>query len=101
MAVNNENLAKCATCTMLDDIRDADKQYQFAMTAMQAGDKELADMHRSEAMERLSAVKKWRDKAENGVGTAGKFLEQGGDTMKHYFDEWYTDLNAKVTQFKM
>ena len=42
MAVNNENLAKCATCTMLDDIRDADKQYQYATAAMQAGDKELA-----------------------------------------------------------
>ena len=84
--------------TMLDGLKDASMQYEWAMNAHRAGDKELTALHHSEAMKRLNGVKEWYEKSKSMMGD--KTLDPIGEVLKCYFVDWYHDLNAKVAAMK-
>jgi hypothetical protein len=85
--------------TMLDGLKDASMQYEWAQSAHRAGDKEIAALHHGEAMERLNGVKKWYEKARALMGD--KPLDPIGEVLKNYFVNWYHDLLGKVTAMKV
>ena len=85
--------------TMLDGLKDASMQYEWAMTAHKAGNKELASLHHNEATKRLNGVKEWYDKAKPMMGD--KPMEPITEELKCYFVDWYHDLLGKVTAMKM
>lgn len=85
--------------TMLDGLKDASMQYEWAVNAHRGGDKELAELHHSEAMKRLNGVKEWYGKVESMMGA--KTLDPIGEVLKCYFVDWYHDLNSKVTAMKI
>ena len=85
--------------TMTDGLKDASMQYEWAMTAHKAGNKELAALHHNEAMKRLNGVKEWYDKAKNLIGD--KSMDHVGEVMKNYFVNWYRDLLGKVSSMKI
>lgn len=95
----NDMIMKGMIRTMLDGLKDASMQYEWAMNAHRAGDKELAALHHGEAMKRLNGVKEWYGKAEAMMGA--KALDPIGECLKNYFIDWYHDLNAKVTAMKL
>lgn len=95
----NEMNIKGMVRTMLDGLKDASMQYEWAINAHKAGDKELAALHHAEAGKRLAGVKEWYGKAETMIGS--KNMDPIGEMLKSYFVDWYHDLNAKVTSMKM
>lgn len=84
--------------TMTDGLKDASMQYEWAMAAHKAGNKELASLHHNEAMKRLNGVKEWYDKAKSMMGD--KPMDPVAEELKCYFADWYHDLLAKVTAMK-
>ena len=95
----NEMHMKGLVRTMLDGLKDASMQYEWAMNAHRAGDKELASLHHNEAMKRLNGVKEWYEKAKGMMGD--KMLDPIGEILKCYFVDWYHDLLGKVMAVKM
>lgn len=95
----NEMNIKGMIRTMLDGLKDASMQYEWAQSAHRAGDKELAALHHAEAGKRLSGVKEWYEKGKSIMGD--KQLDPVGEVLKCYFVDWYHDLNAKVTAMKL
>lgn len=85
--------------TMIDGLKDASMQYEWACNAHRSGDKEIAAMHHGEAMKRLNNVKDWYDKTKAIIGE--KPMEPASEVMKAYFVNWYRDLLGKVTAMKM
>lgn len=95
----NEMNVKGLVRTMLDGLKDASMQYEWAMNAHRSGDKELAALHHAEATKRLAGVKEWYGKAQTMMGD--KPLDPVGEVLKCYFVDWYHDLNGKVAAMKM
>ena len=85
--------------TITDGLKDASMQYEWAMTAHKAGNKELAALHHNEAMKRLNGVKEWYEKAKGMMGD--KPMDPVAEELKCYFVDWYHDLLGKVTAMKM
>lgn len=95
----NEMNIKGMIRTMLDGLKDASMQYEWAQSAHRAGDKELAALHHAEAGKRLSGVKEWYEKGKSIMGD--KQLDPVGEMLKCYFVDWYHDLLGKVAAMKL
>jgi secreted Zn-dependent insulinase-like peptidase len=95
----NEMHIKGLVRTMLDGLKDASMQYEWAQSAHRSGDKKLASLHHGEAMKRLNGVKEWYEKSKSMM--VDKQLDPIGDVLKSYFVDWYHDLLTKVTAMKV
>ncbi len=89
-----KNVAK----TIMDGIKDAQMQYNYAVDARDAGDAELAKLHSAEASKRLKGLEEWIAFA------AGKFTEKGdepyAEALLDTYRDWMRDLTGKVANFK-
>lgn len=86
--------------TIIDGIKDAQMQYDYAVAAMDAGEHEIAKLHISEAQKRINGVKEWYDYA---VAKMGKHHE--GDmaymAMEDHYRDWARSLRERIAAFKM
>lgn len=83
-------------CSEMDGIKDAEKHYNYAITAKEEGNKELARMHIEEAMRRLDGVKDWHKRTETMVEWEKNSVTEA---IKEKGKEHYIDLMEKVRNF--
>ena len=84
--------------TIVDLIRDANMQYDYAEEAMEAGEYDLASLHISEAKKRIEGAKEWYDKAKN-MFPSEKHTELEEILVNHY-KHWYRDVKEDIEKFR-
>ncbi len=86
--------------TIIDGIKDAQMQYDYAEEAREAGETELAKLHINEAQKRMSGVKEWYDYA---TAKMGKHHE--GDSaymaLEDHYRDWARNIKERIATFKM
>lgn len=85
--------------TIIDGIKDAQMQYDYACDAKKAGEPELAKLHINEAERRMNGVAEWRKAAESFIGSAHHDDAVFAAMYAHYAD-WAHTLRAKIAEFK-
>jgi hypothetical protein len=84
-----------AARTVTDGLKDAQMQYEYAVSARDHGDHETAVRHISEAHKRLGGVSEWMellDESEDAKTPLCRVL------LNHY-KHWHKDLMEKVEHF--
>lgn len=83
--------------TIMDGLKDAEAQYEYARTANESGKHDLALRHIEEAKKRLAGVKEWYDFGTKMLGDkpesiVGVFME--------LFLQWHRGVVDKLATFK-
>lgn len=94
MAMKHEMLCGAAR-TIMDGLKDAQMQYEWAEKAAEYGDHDIAMRHIAEAKKRLSGTAEWfslLEKSEEAKMPLAKAL------LGHY-KGWHEDLLRKVDHF--
>lgn len=84
--------------TIVDGIKDAQMQYDYAVAAKDDGEQNLAKLHLDEASRRLSGVSDWRKRLEEMTGR--KTENQMEKILWEYYDDWKDKLYRRITEFK-
>lgn len=92
------NLIKGVVKTIVDGLKDANMQYDYAEEAMHEGEYELATLHINEAKKRLDGVKEWYDKAK-AMFPVEKHTELEEILMCHY-KHWYRDIRDDIEKLR-
>lgn len=79
--------------TIIDGIKDAQMQLDYAEEAREHGEGEIAHLHLNEAHERLNGVKEWYEFAESKMGK-----HHDGDMAYHAMEEHYRDWARKIRE---
>ena len=79
--------------TIIDGIKDAQMQLDYAEEAREHGECEIAHRHLNEAHERLNGVKEWYEFAEAKMGK-----HHDGDMAYHAMEEHYRDWARKIRE---
>lgn len=86
--------------TIIDGIKDAQMQLDYACEAKEEGEHEIAHMHIEEAKKRMNGVKEWYDYA---TAKLGKHHE--GDyayaAMEEHYRDWAHKIKQRIADFKM
>lgn len=97
-----EGLIKGAVKTILDGIKDAQMQYEYAESAIKHGDKAWAALHINEAHKRLIGVCEWYKKVEDAF--EGSHDDDDDDILTDVlvdeYKEWYYNLKQRVESMK-
>ena len=92
-----EHLMHGIARTMMDGVKDAKMQLEYAEEAKEHGDHELAAHHLEEAHNRLAGAKAWHERAR-------KHIDGHSDPFIKVFDEewceWYHDVERELSAFK-
>lgn len=87
-----KNIAK----TIVDGLKDAQMQYEYAEEAKEHGDQAIAKAHIMDAQKRMEGVQEWWKHADQMAG---------GDPMytmlMEYYRNWCRELRSKIEEFKM
>ena len=83
--------------TIIDGLKDANMQYDWAVDAKAHGNTEVSHLHISEAKKRLDGAKEWYDKARAMIPHS-EHTELEEFLMRHYKD-WYHELREKIESF--
>lgn len=86
--------------TIVDGIKDAQMQYEYACDAKKAGEASIAKSHIDDASKRLDGVQAWYHKAEE-MGAAKEKDGAVADALTWHYKDWYRMLKAKVAEFKV
>jgi hypothetical protein len=86
--------------TIIDGIKDAQMQYDYAEAARKAGEHELAKMHLNEAQKRMNGVKEWYDYVSAKMG---KHHEDDAAyaVMEDHYRDWAHKIKDRIASFKM
>lgn len=97
-----EGLIKGAVKTILDGIKDAQMQYEYAEIAMKHGDKAWAALHINESHKRLMGVCEWYKKVKEAFGEHGDDDEDDmlTDVLVDEYKDWYFNLKQRVESMK-
>ena len=97
-----ETLIKGVVKTIIDGIKDAQMQYEYAEIAMKHGDKAFASLHINEAHKRLMGVCEWYKKAKDVIGEHGDDDEDDiiTDVLVNEYKDWYYNLKQRVESMK-
>ncbi len=84
--------------TIIDGIKDAQMQLDYACDAKEAGNQPMMMAHLEEAKRRLSGVADWKKRM-------GDMPEHGRDTemeaiLWEQYDKWHDDISAKINSWK-
>lgn len=83
--------------TIIDGLKDANMQYDWAVDTKALGNTELSHLHISEAKKRLEGAKEWYNQAK-AMFPQSEPTELEEFLMRHYKD-WYRDLKEKIETF--
>lgn len=97
-----EVLVKGVVKTIIDGIKDAQMQYEYAELAHKHGDKVFASLHINEAHKRLIGVCEWYKKAKEVYSMDGDEDEDDiiTDVLIDNYKDWYYNLKQKVESMK-
>ena len=97
-----ETLIKGMVKTIIDCIKDAQMQYEYAETALKHDDKAFASLHINEAHKRLMGVCEWYKKAKDVIGEHGDDDEDDmlTDVLVDEYKDWYFNLKQRVESMK-
>lgn len=79
--------------TIIDGIKDAQMQIDYAEEAREHGESEIAHLHLNEAHKRMNGVKEWYEFAEAKMGK-----HHDGDMAYHAMEEHYRDWARKIRE---
>lgn len=94
-----ETLIKGMVKTIIDGIKDAQMQCEYADEAMEHGEKQLYDLHMAELKKRLSGVEEWYKKANELF--PNKERSPVLDIFTKEYKDWYQKLKHKAETYKM
>lgn len=85
--------------TIIDGIKDAQMQLDWACMAKKEGEMELAHLHIEEAKKRLDGVKQWYEYA---TAKMGKHHEDDAayEAMEDHYRDWARKIRERVSEFK-
>lgn len=97
-----ETLIKGMVKTIIDGIKDAQMQYEYAETALKHDDHTFASLHINEAHKRLMGVCEWYKKAKEVIGEHGDDDEDDiiTDVLVNEYKDWYYNLKQRVESMK-
>lgn len=97
-----ETLIKGVVKTIIDGIKDAQMQYEYAEIAMKHDDKAFASLHINEAHKRLMGVCEWYKKAKEAFDMNGDDDEDDmlTDVLVDEYKDWYFNLKQRVESMK-
>jgi hypothetical protein len=97
-----ETLIKGMVKTIIDGIKDAQMQYEYAETALKQDDHTFAALHINEAHKRLMGVCEWYKKAKDVIGEHGDDDEDDiiTDVLVNEYKDWYYNLKQRVESMK-
>jgi hypothetical protein len=97
-----ETLIKGMVKTIIDGIKDAQMQYEYAETALNHDDHTFAALHINEANKRLMGVCEWYKKAKDVIGEHGDDDEDDiiTDVLVNEYKDWYYNLKQRVESMK-
>lgn len=85
--------------TIIDGIKDAQMQLDYAEEAREHGETEIAHLHINEAHKRMNGVKEWYDYV---TAKMGKHHE--GDmayhAMEEHYRDWARNIRERIAEFK-
>lgn len=84
--------------TVLDNIKDADMQMDWAEAAKEHGNHDLAQYHAEEAKKRLQAAKEWYDRGMKMHG--GEKMEPLAEALIARERDHYHEVLNRATNFK-
>ena len=84
--------------TIIDGIKDAQMQLDYAEEAMEHGEKEIAAMHNAEAHKRIEGVKTWYEYAINKVGK--REHDPAYEAMEDHYREWARKIKERISEHK-
>lgn len=96
----HDHVVKGIVKTIVDGIKDAQMQYDYACEAHKAGAAAIAKAHIEEASKRLDGVQLWYKRAEESEDMRKDDSPIAEALMSHY-KEWYHNLRTRVGDFKM
>lgn len=96
----SDMLVKGMVNTMIDGIKDAQMQYDYACAAKKADERELAKLHIDEAERRISGVSAWHRAAEEMLGER-QHGDAAFDAMYEHYADWAHSLRAKIGEFEV
>lgn len=94
----NADIMKGIVKTITDGIKDSEMQYEYAVTAKNAGKTDLAALHIEEAKNRLGKVKEWYERA---VAMENSRVDEIAELLMERYREWYHAILDKVLKFKV
>lgn len=96
----HKDVIKGVAKTIIDGIKDAKMQYDYAVTARSAGEMELAKLHINEAQKRMNGVKEWYDYVSAKMG---KHHEDDAayTALEDHYRDWAHSIKEKIAGFKM
>lgn len=94
-----ETLIKGVVKTIIDGIKDAQMQCEYAEEAMEHGEKQLHDLHMNEVKKRLTGVEEWYKKANELF--PNKEHSPVLDIFTKEYKDWYQKLKHKADAYKM
>lgn len=96
-----EVLVKGVVKTIIDGVKDAQMQYEYAEIAMKHDDHTFAALHINEAHKRLTGVCEWYKKAEEMLPRKDDDEDDMvTDVLIHEYKDWYHNLKHRVESFK-
>lgn len=91
----HKDIAYGVAKTIMDGLKDAQMQCEYAEKAEQQGEHELAALHRAEAEKRLDGVKEWYRCAER-MGIISSDPHPAEEAMMHHHKKWYHSMREAV-----
>ena len=82
--------------TMMDGVRDANMQYEYAVEAKEHGDIELAKAHIDEARSRINGAKVWHERRKKMMGEHNDPFVK---VMEREWCDWWKMVDDKITAF--
>ena len=97
-----EALVKGVVKTIIDGVKDAQMQFEYAEIAHKHGDKTFASLHINEAHKRLIGVCEWYKKAKETFHMDGDDDEDDiiTDVLVDNYKDWYYNLKQRVESMK-
>lgn len=86
--------------TIIDGIKDAQMQYEYACEAKAAGNAELAKIHLAEANKRIGGVSEWHKLAEGMIERRDEH-DPVYTAMYDYYADWARTLRGKIAEMKL
>jgi hypothetical protein len=84
--------------TIIDGIKDAQMQIDYAYEAKEHGAHEIAAMHHAEAHKRIEGVKTWYDYAVNKMGKHEH--DPAYEAMEDHYRDWARKIKERIGEFK-
>lgn len=84
--------------TIIDGIKDAQMQYEYACESKKAGELTYAKKHAEEAAMRLTGVMTWYKMVTDNYSLDDE--SAAFNAMKDTYVDWYRELHARVTDFR-